>query len=227
MSGLLAVDIDGTITGMDRRLHFGASGVLRELTDLGVCTVLATGNVLCLARSAQILVGTSGPVIAENGGVFQMANDKEPGVLGSPEVPRRAFEELKEETGAEKFPEERVTEVAVRDDVDEEAVRSLPERFDVEVLYTGFAYHIKNREVDKGEALRRIAEEVGLDREDVVAVGDSENDVGMIRVAGTGVAVGNAHDVLKDAADLVVNAEFGEGLMEAVDELRDRGALPV
>ncbi|MBS1262904.1 MAG: Phosphoglycolate phosphatase [Methanonatronarchaeales archaeon] len=226
MHRLLSVDIDGTLTGMDRRLHLGAAGLLREVTDRGVSTVLATGNVLCFARSAQIMIGTSGMVIAENGGVVQMGRDEEPIIMASPEAPRKALAALREEVDTEVFPEERSTEVAVRDSVPEEAVRGLEERFDVEVLDTGFAYHIKNRSVDKGKALRRIAERLGYRRDEVIAIGDSENDVGMIEAAGTGVAVGNAHVVLRDAADIAVDEEFGKGVMEAVELLQDLGELP-
>jgi len=224
---LLAVDIDGTLTGTDRRLDLEAARLLREVTDGGVSTVLATGNVACFARSAQIMIGTSGPVIAENGGVVQMENDEEVDVLGDPEVPRRAFEALLEETDAEKFPEDRLTEIAVRDEsVDGEVVRGLEDRFDVEVVYTGFAYHIKNRSVDKGVALREVVERFGYSWDETVAIGDSENDVGMVEEAGIGVALGNAHQVLKDAADLVVRDEYGDGLIEAVETLRGRNELP-
>lgn len=227
MRRLLAVDIDGTLTGMDRRLHLGAAEALRELTDAGVCTVLATGNVACLAQSAQILTGTTGPVIAENGGVIQMERDGDHEVLASPEEPRRAYEKLRKETGAKLFPEERVTEVAIRPETtDENAVRGLTDEFDVEVVYTGFAYHVKNRDVDKGRALRRVAEELGYEREETVAIGDSENDVSLIEAAGIGVAVANAHDVAKRVADIVTEAEYGDGVLEAIETLRSRGDLP-
>lgn len=227
MRRLLAVDIDGTLTGMDRRLHIPSTATLRDLTGAGVCTVLATGNVVCFARSAQILMGTSGPVIAENGGVIQVERDAEPLPLASPEEPRRAYDALENRTGAELFPEERVTELAVRpESVPEDEVRGLADEFDVEVVYTGFAYHVKNPGVDKGTALRRVADELGYGLDETVAIGDSENDVEMIEAAGVGVAVANAHDVLKRSADLVTEAEYGDGVVEAIETLRARGDLP-
>ena len=57
--------------------------------------------------------------------------------------------------------------------------------------------------VDKGSALQKLAEHLGLAPEQVIAVGDSRNDLSMIRYAGTGLAVANACDELKQAANAV------------------------
>lgn len=55
----------------------------------------------------------------------------------------------------------------------------------------------------KGEALARLARRLDVDRSAVIAVGDAPPDVGMIQYAGLGVAVGNATDEVKGAADYV------------------------
>lgn len=57
---------------------------------------------------------------------------------------------------------------------------------------------------DKGEALSRLALLLGVRREEIIAVGDSRNDIPMIRFAGDGVAVGNACDELRQTADRIV-----------------------
>lgn len=62
---------------------------------------------------------------------------------------------------------------------------------------------ILRRGVDKGSALQKLAEYLGLAPEQVIAVGDSRNDLSMIRYAGTGLAVANACDELKQAANAV------------------------
>lgn len=62
---------------------------------------------------------------------------------------------------------------------------------------------ILRRGVDKGSALQKLAEHLGLAPEQVIAVGDSRNDLSMIRYAGTGLAVANACDELKQAANAV------------------------
>lgn len=56
----------------------------------------------------------------------------------------------------------------------------------------------------KGLALYALADLIGVDRMDTVAVGDSGNDLGMVEAAGLGLAVANACDSLKEIADEVI-----------------------
>ena len=81
---------------------------------------------------------------------------------------------------------------------------------------TGFAYHIMDANVSKGKALEFIAERIGIDVKDFVAVGDSENDIEMLEVAGFGVAVANADLKLKEVADLVTSKPDGDGVVEVL-----------
>ena len=59
--------------------------------------------------------------------------------------------------------------------------------------------------VDKGLGLQKLAEYLGLKAEEVMALGDGGNDVGMFRYAGTAVAMKNAGEAAKAAADRVSN----------------------
>jgi len=58
--------------------------------------------------------------------------------------------------------------------------------------------------VDKGVGLERLAAFYGIPREKIVAFGDGENDIAMLRYAGTGVAVANAGESVKKSADVVL-----------------------
>ncbi|ADN02880.1 Cof-like hydrolase [Spirochaeta thermophila DSM 6192] len=73
-------------------------------------------------------------------------------------------------------------------------------------------------EVDKGMALAWVAERYGVPRARVVAMGDSGNDVEMVRWAGTGVAVANARQEVKEVASVVTGAPGGEGALREVFE---------
>lgn len=55
--------------------------------------------------------------------------------------------------------------------------------------------------VDKGAALARLAQRLGVDRSRVLAMGDASNDAEMLRWAGLGLAMANAEQSAKDAAD--------------------------
>lgn len=59
--------------------------------------------------------------------------------------------------------------------------------------------------IDKGLGLQKLAEHLGLKAAEVMALGDGGNDVGMFRYAGTAVAMKNAGDMAKAAADRVSN----------------------
>lgn len=70
--------------------------------------------------------------------------------------------------------------------------------------------------VDKGIALQRIARKMNLKREEVMAIGDASNDMGMIEWAGFGVAVANAYPAVRDMADAVVPSNDELGVARAI-----------
>jgi Cof subfamily protein (haloacid dehalogenase superfamily) len=69
----------------------------------------------------------------------------------------------------------------------------------------------------KGTTLRVLLREIGVDASQVLAIGDGENDLEMIQMAGIGVAVGNADESLKAAADHVVSSNEDHGVAEAIE----------
>lgn len=75
---------------------------------------------------------------------------------------------------------------------------------------------ISNRKANKGDALKVIADRYNVKREQVLAIGDSYNDLDMIKWAGIGVAMGNAFDVVKEAADYVTKTNEEHGVAEAL-----------
>ncbi|MDR2803603.1 MAG: Cof-type HAD-IIB family hydrolase [Treponema sp.] len=72
---------------------------------------------------------------------------------------------------------------------------------------------------DKGSALSKVASRLGIDREAVMAAGDSMNDEAMIRWAGFGVAMCNGDDRVKKAARLVTEKSNDEdGIARVIEE---------
>ena len=74
-------------------------------------------------------------------------------------------------------------------------------------------------EVSKGAALRRIAHLLDVPREEIVAFGDSHNDLEMLEFAGTGVAMGNASAELRAVADMVTTGNDEDGVAVALERL--------
>jgi Cof subfamily protein (haloacid dehalogenase superfamily) len=72
-------------------------------------------------------------------------------------------------------------------------------------LFTSKPYFLEvlPAHTDKGSALAKVAEFLGINREEVLAIGDSMNDEAMLRWAGTGVAMLNGDERIKAAADIV------------------------
>jgi hydroxymethylpyrimidine pyrophosphatase-like HAD family hydrolase len=66
--------------------------------------------------------------------------------------------------------------------------------------------------VTKGTGLARLAGELGIASADVLAIGDMPNDLPMLRWAGHGVAMANAHPAVLDAADEVTASNSEDGL---------------
>lgn len=80
--------------------------------------------------------------------------------------------------------------------------------------------------VDKGLGLRELAAHLGLDRSQVMAIGDSGNDAAMLRYAGTGVAMGNASREALEAADWVTASNDCGGVAQAIwKQLKQEGVL--
>ncbi|MGE5391742.1 MAG: Cof-type HAD-IIB family hydrolase [Deltaproteobacteria bacterium] len=69
---------------------------------------------------------------------------------------------------------------------------------------------------NKGLALQVVAEHYGLQREEVLAIGDSYNDLDMIRWAGVGIAMANARPEVKDTADYITSSNDEHGVAEAL-----------
>ena len=73
--------------------------------------------------------------------------------------------------------------------------------------------------ITKAEAIRQILKMRECGREDTVAIGDGDNDIEMIRFAGTGVAMGNGSPWAKEIADYVTAPIKEDGLWKAFRHL--------
>lgn len=70
----------------------------------------------------------------------------------------------------------------------------------------------------KGTALKALLKELQVPTDQVMAIGDAENDIEMIQLAGVGVAVGNADQKTRAAAKHVVASNDADGVAEAIEQ---------
>ena len=79
-----------------------------------------------------------------------------------------------------------------------------------------FFGEIMPKGIDKGYSLGRLAEGLGLSADQIIACGDSGNDIPMIRYAGLGVAMANALPQVKEAADYITLSNREEGVLHVI-----------
>lgn len=222
MTPPLAVDIDGTLSGPDRAIDPRVFTVLREW---GAPVVVATGKALPYPIALCEFLGIDRTVIAENGGVAFVHETDDLLFLGDRAAAQAVVDEYVAAGhelgwgGHDLVNRWRETEVAVNRDAPLEPLQRIAADRGLEVVDTGFAYHVKSPDVSKGRALESVAEKLGYESEEFVAVGDSINDVSTFEVAGRSFAVANADEAARGAADVVVDGEYAEGFLHAVERI--------
>lgn len=92
-------------------------------------------------------------------------------------------------------------------------------RRDYTVLRSGdnFLEFIK-KGANKGTAVAYIADMLHISPEEVICIGDAENDTHMIKYAGLGVAMGNAYPSVKEAADYVTKTNEEDGVAYVINK---------
>lgn len=87
----------------------------------------------------------------------------------------------------------------------------------------GFGYFdVVQPGVSKATGIRALMDAFGIDASEVMAFGDAGNDAEMLRLAGVGVAMGNASDELKSIADLVCDPCEEQGVLKVLEEVFGR-----
>ena len=89
-------------------------------------------------------------------------------------------------------------------------------RVSVSISGTGFVEMIAAG-VSKETAVARLAAEWGIGAEEAIAIGDDLNDIGMIRWAGLGVAMGNALPRVKEVANLLAESNDDDGVASTIE----------
>ena len=73
--------------------------------------------------------------------------------------------------------------------------------------------------IHKGIAVAHLCRHLNISLENVLAIGDSDNDLEMLKTVGISIAMGNAHPHIKDVADYVVASNDDNGVAHAIDQL--------
>ena len=123
---------------------------------------------------------------------------------------------------AAEFPAAKIQKLLIIDPLYPGRIDSVIEKLDVStgtfniVRYDARGIEIMPNGSSKGNAIRRLAGYLGIDLQDVLAIGNDINDIEMLETAGIGVAVANSVEGLKQCADYVCKNEDIYGVIEAV-----------
>ncbi|QLG48865.1 HAD-IIB family hydrolase [Natrinema halophilum] len=218
----LVLDIDGTLTrpegwGIDSR-------VFDPLREWDAPVVIATGKAFPYPVALCHFVAIPELVVAENGGVVYTGDD----VFFTAD--REAAQAVTEEYRAAGYDlgwgdedtvnRWRETEIAVNLEQPIEPLRDIAAEHGLEVIDTGYAYHVKDADPNKGDGVVTIADHVGIDLDDCVAVGDSINDVSTFEAVGRSFAVANADEPATRAADEVLDDVHADATLAVLERIR-------
>lgn len=110
-----------------------------------------------------------------------------------------------------------IDEADILDPAIEKLPKDLYEKYSV---FKSAPYFLEftNKEVDKGLGLKRLGEHLGIKQEEIIACGDAGNDLSMVKYAGLGVAMGNATDEVKEAANFITTSNDEDGIANVIEK---------
>jgi len=248
MYRLLAIDLDGTLLTPQKLITQRTQKALFQAAEMGITIIIATGQTFQVLRQVCADLPLTAPQIIENGAIIAdiqhgtvlheqlvpaenilpaldalrvYVDNNTPRARNWYRPPLSPPVEIADVASI--YPQPCIKIVGVGE------VETLREkRRELEHIFDGTLYvtqsspdlvELLHPAVSKGNALRAIAADLGIAPAEVVAIGDNHNDIGMLRFAGLGVAMGHAHAEVKAAADYVTLSNAEEGVAAVIEEV--------
>lgn len=222
-SKIFAVDIDGTITdNKGGRVDLDALAALRYLVKLGHKVIYVTGRSSIEAYVLSVFGGTTRIAVGENGGIIT-SGPEEHKLIGNRQECLAAFKFLKTmiPEAVEKPVFTRMTEIVLERNFDIGLGKKILANndFDVQLSDSMYAYHINSKGVNKANGFLEVMKMFSAEKQDVIAIGDSQTDIPLFKLAGVSIALGNATEDVKSCATIVVRGHQGDGVIEALERI--------
>ena len=237
----LVLDLDGTLIGRDERISPRVAASIGSVLDslkVSIATGREPADVLRFSRE----LGLTTPQISDNGALILDPSDASE-VWSAPMGPRQAENIVTRLsslnlvfiathpggtiTDITDIPHWNLTRVSALDMDEKSADALVAEYVSNPALHTVKAYLPYNDSwavdftrngVDKSTAVRRLAGLLGIDTRQMIAAGDSYNDLPLLEACGLRIAMGNAPDELKAIADYIAPTVDEDGLAVAIEE---------
>lgn len=233
---LIALDMDGTLLNRRQEISEENRKAITEAIEKGVQIVLSTGRHLHSTKPYADSMNLNSYLVVINGSQIW---DPKGNLLESHPLQEDVIHSMWElcdkhgcrfwaMTGDSEFRKDFPKEISGREwlkfgfDLDDHEIRKaileeLQQNDQLEISNSSpLNIEVNALGINKANALKKICSELNITMDEVMAVGDSLNDLAMIQAAGCGVAMGNAQEAVKEAADWVTDTNDEHGVAKAI-----------
>ncbi|GGM30265.1 5-amino-6-(5-phospho-D-ribitylamino)uracil phosphatase YcsE [Paraliobacillus quinghaiensis] len=233
---MIALDMDGTVLDTEMNISKKNEQAIKRAIDQGVEVVFATGRhcVTCTPYAEALGVNY---MITVNGGEIWTTDGE---LIARQSLAQTAVKKYKEiydkytpwtwlvspeKVWRNEIPENFDDQEWLKFGIDttDDAIRAaileeLSSETTIELSNSSLTnIEINAMGINKAQSIEKICERIGINMDQVMAVGDSLNDIKMIQHAGLGVAMGNAQEEVKKVADWVAPHHTEDGVSEAIE----------
>ncbi|NHI93249.1 MAG: phosphoglycolate phosphatase [Candidatus Lokiarchaeota archaeon] len=226
----IATDLDGTITNRIGIINLDALKRIRLLQKNNIPVIIVSGQNIYSASTLSYYMGASNFTVAENGGVISYFFSKHT-LLGSRKPAEDGLEALKSKFGNKicltSNSHLRYRDITLQKRFNLRLAREYLEnqKIEAKLLDSSYIFHILDKTISKGHGLiecikiynekQNPIEPIQLNN--IVSIGDAENDQDMLNVTGYSIALRHSPKSLRESADFVTTKRYGNGFCEAID----------
>ncbi|WDM21207.1 Cof-type HAD-IIB family hydrolase [Paenibacillus polymyxa] len=234
---LLALDMDGTLLNDNHEISLETINWINKAIQEGIHVCLSTGRAAMHALPYGQQLGLETPMVTVNGSeVWKSPHELWRRYLLDKELIRK-MHQIAVETGSwfwaysteelynrDRWPDTLDTQEWLKfgyntenEEIRHQILLKLQDMGGLEISNSSMTnLEINPAGISKASGIAEVCDLLGITLEQVVAVGDSLNDLAVIQAVGLGVAMGNAQDTVKEAADVVVASNNDDGIVEVI-----------
>ncbi len=212
----LASDYDGTLAE-DGAVSDSTLAALKRFKADKRMLILVTGRVLPELKAVFPALNVFDLVVAENGALLYWPHSGEIRALAPPPPPEFVEKLLSMGVAPISVGQCIVATWTPHESAVLQAIKEM--QLELSIIFNKGAVMILPTSVNKASGLEAALAALDLRPSETVGVGDAENDLAFLKQCGLGVAVSNALDSVKQAADWVTEGPRGRGVTELLDRL--------
>jgi hydroxymethylpyrimidine pyrophosphatase-like HAD family hydrolase len=212
----LASDYDGTLA-RDGVVSPETVEALERMRDSGRKLILVTGRELSDLEKTFDRLDLFERVVAENGALLYHPQTR--GKRALAQRPPEEFLKSLRRAGVQNLGVGEVIVATSRLYEGQTLAAIRDSGLELQVIFNKDALMILPSGTNKMTGLSAALEELQLSPQNIVGVGDAENDDAFLSCCGCAVAVANAISAIKDRADLVTTADHGAGVVEVIEKI--------